>query len=391
MLARLYLVTRNMSTIRIFGLVVAASSIAAATVAAIDSGHAIAEPPRAAAPRQPGILRYAPDAPQLAALKTRVAEELPVPLAEPLNGRIAYNENFTARVSSPIAGRILTIKRQPGDAVKVGDALLALDSPELAQAAADLNKAQADESRKRLAFERAQKLHDGEVLPRKDLESAEADLAQARAEARRARLRLRNLVPGGAAHEIYALRSPISGVVSERKANPGMEVRPDLPDPLFVVTDPKRLWVVIDLPERNLGKVDPGHPVAVEVDAWPGERFAGTIEKVGETVDPATRRIQVRCSLPNPARKLKPEMYARVTLLADEHQRALRVPNGALVTQGLYIHLFVEKSSGVFEKRRVTLRLQDRDYSYIASGLTPGERVVTSGALLLNSELSAAN
>src|SRR5450759_3895611 len=318
-----------MSPLRITGLVLVAASIAGATAVAVNSVSLGAEPARAAAPREPGILRYPPDAPQLAALKIT--------------------------------------------------------------AVADLNKAQADETRKRLAFERAQKLHDGEVLPRKDLESAEADLAQARAEAQRARLRMRNLAPGGGARENYLLRAPIGGVVSERKANPGMEVRPDLPDPLYVITDPKRLWVMIDLPERNLSKVEPGHPVAVEVDAWPGERFAGTIEKIGETVDPATRRIQVRCSVPNPARKLKPEMYARVTLLADENQRALRVPNGALITEGLYRQVFVEKSPGVFEKRRVTLRLQDRDYSYVASGLRPGERVGAGGALLLNSELAAAN
>jgi cobalt-zinc-cadmium efflux system membrane fusion protein len=202
---------------------------------------------------------------------------------------------------------------------------------------------------------------------------------------------LHNLAPAGGSRENYVLRAPIGGVVSERKANPGMEVRPDLADPLYVITDPKRLWVMIDLPERNLSKVEAGHPVAVEVDAWAGERFAGTIEKVGETVDPATRRIQVRCNLPNPQRKLKPEMYARVTLLADENQRAVRVPNSAIVTEGIYSHVFVEKSAGVFEKRRLDLRLQDRSFSYVASGLNAGERIVTSGALLLNSELSASN
>ena len=379
-----------MKIVHIAGWVLAAGSVTAATLIAVNASRAGVEPATSAPPREPGILRYAADAPQLAALKIKVAEELPVPLAEPLNGRVTYNENLTARVSSPIAGRIVSLRLQAGDRVRAGEALLALDAPELAQAVADLDKARADETRKRLAFERAQKLHDGEVLPRKDLESAEADLAQARAEAQRARQRLHNLAPAGGARENFVLRSPISGVVSERRANPGLEVRPDLPDPLYVITDPTHLWVMIDLPERNLSKVGPGHPVAVEVDAWPGERFPGTIEKVGETVDAATRRIQVRCSLPNPARRLKPEMYARITLLADEQQRALRVPNGALVTEGLYSHLFVEKSAGVFEKRRVTLRLQDRDYSYVASGLNPDERVVASGALLLNSELADA-
>ena len=380
-----------MSPLRITGLVLVAGSVAIATMVAVNSISVKAEPVQATAPKEPGVLRYPPGAPQLAALKTSAAEELPVPLAEPLNGRIAYNENFTARVSSPIAGRIISIKLQPGDAVKAGETLLTLDSPDLAQAVADLHKAEADETRKRLAFERAQKLHDGQVLPRKDLESSEADLAQARAEAQRARLRLRNLAPAGGTRENFVLRSPISGVVSERKANPGLEVRPDLADPLYVITDPKRLWVMIDLPERNLSKVETGHPVAVEVDAWVGERFAGTIEKVGETVDPATRRIQVRCNVPNPQRKLKPEMYARVTLLADEHQRAVRVPNGAIVTEGIYSHVFVERAVGVFERRRLNLRLQDRNFSYVASGLNAGERVVTSGALLLNSELSVSN
>jgi len=383
-----------MKLLQITGLVLVAGAIAGAiagaTAVALNSVSVGAEP-APAAPREPGILRYPPGAPQLAALKTTAAEELPVPLAEPLNGRIAYNENFTARVSSPIAGRIVSIRLHAGDTVTAGDALVALDSPDLAQAVADLRKAEADETRKRLAFERAQKLHDGEVLPRKDLESAEADLAQVRAEAQRARQRLHNLAPAGGVRENYVLRSPISGVVSERRANPGMEVRPDLPDPLYVITDPKRLWAMIDLPERNLSKVEPGHPVAVEVDAWPGERFAGTIEKVGETVDPATRRIQVRCSVPNPEKKLKPEMYARVTLLADVNQRALRVPNSALITDGMYSHVFVEKSAGVFEKRRLSLRLQDRNFSYVASGLSAGERIVSSGALLLNSELSAGN
>ena len=346
----------------------------------------------AVAPREPGVLRYPAGAPQLSAIKVAdVPSELPVPLAEPLNGRIAYNENFTARVSSPIAGRVIALKAQPGDRVKAGDALLTLDSPDLAQAAADLDKAKADDTRKQLAYERAKKLYEGEVVPRKDFESAEADLAQSHAETQRARLRLRNLVPASSPGERFALRAPISGVVAERKANPGLEVRPDLPDPLYIITDPTHLWAIIDLPERNLAKVAEGHMVAVEVDAYPGQRFSAKITKVGVTVDPATRRVQVRCELSNPDNKLKPEMYARVTLLSDENQRAVRVPNSAIVTEGMYSYVFVEKAVGVFEKRRLSLRLQDRNYSYVDSGLKAGERIVVSGALLLNSELSATN
>jgi cobalt-zinc-cadmium efflux system membrane fusion protein len=336
------------------------------------------------------VLRYDAGAAQLFAIKVKRAEVFPVPLSEPLNGRVTFNENFTARVSSPIAGRVVELKAQAGDAVKAGDALAFLDSPDLAAAVADSRKAEADESRKKLALERAKPRYEGQVLPRKDLESAEADFAQARAETQRAMLRLRNLAPGGASGEKFALRTPVSGVVADRQINPGMEVRPDLPNPLFIITNPARLWVLIDLPERDLPKVAPGQAVSVEVDAWPDERFPARIEKVGEMVDPATRRVQVRCAVANPQHKLKPEMYARVTLLADETRKAVRVPNTALVTEGLYSYVFVERSPGVFERRRVALAVQDRDYSYVEAGVRDGERVVVIGSVLLNSELESA-
>jgi cobalt-zinc-cadmium efflux system membrane fusion protein len=350
----------------------------------------VAPPAPQIAPVERTDVRYEPGAGQLSAIKVQALEVFPVPLAEPLNGRVAFNEDVTARVSSPISGRVVSLAAQTGDAVKAGGTLAILDSPDLAAAVADLRKAQADEARKKPALERARSLYEAGVFARKDLEAAEADDRQARAETERAAMRLRNLAPGGGEDGRYEVRAPIAGTVADRQLNPGMEVRPDLPNPLFIVTNPARLWVVIDLPERDLSKVAPGQPVSVQVDAWPDECFPGRIEKIGEVVDPATRRVQVRCSLANPEHRLKPEMYARVTLLADENRTAVRLPNTALVTEGLYSYVFVEQNPGVFKRRRVQLAVQDRDYSYVASGVEPGERVVVAGAVLLNSELGAA-
>jgi cobalt-zinc-cadmium efflux system membrane fusion protein len=372
---------------------VVASTGVALLVAAIVVAQSTVRVVPASAPLPPAertVLRYEPGAGQLSAIKVQAVEVFPVPLAEPLNGRVAFNENVTARVSSPISGRVVSLAAQTGDAVKAGDTLAVLDSPDLAAAVADLHKAQADEARKKPALERARSLYEAGVFARKDVEAAEADERQARAETERAAMRLRNLAPGGGEGGRYEVRAPIAGTVADRQLNPGMEVRPDLPNPLFIVTNPARLWVVIDLPERELSKVAPGQPVSVQVDAWPDERFPAHIDKIGEVVDPATRRVQVRCSLANPEHKLKPEMYARVTLLSDENRTAVRLPNTALVTEGLYSYVFVEQSPGVFKRRRVQLAVQDRDYSYVASGVEPGERVVVAGSVLLNSELGSA-
>ena len=334
-------------------------------------------------------LKFEAGAPQLAALRIAPVEAAPLPVAEPLNGRIAYNEDLTGRVSSPVAGRIVALKAAAGDNVKAGQVLATIDAPDLAAAVADLRKAEADESRKKLAQERAQKLFDAEVIPRKDLELAQADRAGAVAETERARLRLRNLTPGGGDDRGLALRAPVSGVVAERKANPAMEVQPGMADPLFVVTDLKQLWLLIDLPERYLSKVSPGLSVQVRVDAYPGESFRASVARVGQVVDPATRRIQVRCDLPNPEGVLKPEMFARVSLLTRNERQVLRVPGSALVTEGLFSYVFVETVPGTFVRRKVELSIQDREFAYLTAGVNPAERVVVSGALLLQSELAS--
>lgn len=336
-------------------------------------------------------VRFDAGAAQLTSIRVEPVIEATVPLAEPLNARLAYNENATARIASPVAGRVTSLKIQPGDAVKTGDPLLVIDSPELAKAVADFQLSVSDETRKRLTFERTQKLVQAEVAPRKDLEAAKADFDAARAESQRAQRRLRNLSPKGADGSAYTLRSPIAGVVVERRVNQGSEVRPDLPEPLFTITDPLRLWVIVDLPERDLALVRVGHHALVQVDGYAGEKFNATIERIGEIVDPSTRRIQVRAALDNSARKLKPEMYARVILVADDAPQAVRVPNSALVTQGLYSYVFVEASPGLFKRRQISLTVQDREFAYVTGGLVRGERLVTAGALLLNSELATSS
>jgi cobalt-zinc-cadmium efflux system membrane fusion protein len=338
--------------------------------------------------REPGVVRFAAGAPQLSMLRIMPAEVFPLPVAEPVSGRITYDENVTARVSSSIAGRVVKIAAEIGDRVPRNAVLAQIDSPDLASAEADWRKAQADETRKKLAWDRSKDLYEHEVLARKDYESAQADYQQAVAETRRAVLRMKNLNASGVENGVFNLRTPIAGIVADRQINPGLEVRPDLQNPLFVITDIQRLWVIADVPERSIGNIKPGQDVSIETDAYPDERFEARVDRVGIALDPGTRRVQVRCTVANPKAKLKPEMFVRIHFLADGSKKAVRLPNTALFVEGIHTHAYVEKSPGVFEKRRVTVALRDSTESYIDSGIAAGERVVTEGALLLNSEAS---
>jgi cobalt-zinc-cadmium efflux system membrane fusion protein len=334
------------------------------------------------------VLRFEPGAPQLSYLKIQVAEVAPEPLIEPLTGRIAYDDNRTARVSSPIDGRVSRIEVQLGQKVTRGTVLAWLDAPDYAQAVADLRRDEIEVKQRQLVFERAKLLFDGEVMPRKEFEAAEADLREAEVELARARKRVEALGQDGlSARGEFALRAPLAGVVTERAINPGTQAGPDTGKPLFVISDPDRLWVAVDLPEHNLGVLAAGQRVSVEADAYPGKMFEATVVNVGDVLDAATRRVQVRCALDNPGRLLKPEMYARVTPLAASGAQLVRLPNAALVTVGVESYAFVEREPGVLERRKVVTALQGRDFSFLRDGIAPGERVVVSGALLLNAEL----
>jgi len=350
--------------------------------------HAAAASP-AAPNKTSDTLHFEANAPQLSFIEIKTVEAFPEPLVEPLNARIAYDDNHTARVFSPVAGRVVKILAETGKRVEKGEGVLVLDAPDYAQAVADSSKAEADLLRKKEIFERAKQLYEARGLARKDMESADADRQQAEAEAIRAKARLANLngSPGRHAGQ-YVLTAPHAGTISERQVSAGSEVRPDAPNPLFVITDTSQVWVLVDLPEQDIGKVKAGQSVLVQVDAYPNESFLGKITVIGGSLDPVTRRIQVRCQLNNPQARLKPEMFARVSPIADEHSRLPRLPNTAIVTQGLYSYVFVEQGAGVLQRRKVQMGLQGHEYSFVKAGLKAGERAVTNGTLLLNAELA---
>lgn len=351
---------------------------------------AIAKP--AAEVASAAMVKFPDSAPQLAQIRTTVAAVSEVPLVEPLAARIGYDENVTVRINSPVAGKLVEMLVKPGDSVRAGQALARIDSPDLGNAAADVEKAHADRGRKLAAFNRSKTLFDAEVLAKRDLEAAEADLQQADAELKRASLRMANLNAsrGRITGQRFELAAPIAGTVVDRQANIGMEVRPDLPNPLFIVSDLKKLWALIDVPEQSLNAVSVGSGVTLEVSAYPGRPFEAHIDFVSPVLDPNTRRIQARAALQNSDGLLHPEMYAKALVSGKNGRKALRVPISALVSDGAKSYVFVERANGNYEKRAVGLAAQNRDFAYANRGIEVGDRIVSTGALLLNSELASS-
>ncbi|HEX7914154.1 efflux RND transporter periplasmic adaptor subunit [Rudaea sp.] len=334
-------------------------------------------------------LHFAAGAEQLSYLDIAPVEELAAPTMQSLPGKLAFDEDVTVRVFSPVTGRVTELVAKPGNATKAKDVLAWLSSPDFAQARADARKAQADLALKQKALSRAKELTDLGVLARKDLEGAQADLGQAQAELDRAQSVLKNLDPTGNDAR-YALRAPIAGVVVDRTINPGQEVRPDAQAPLFILTDPAKLWVNFELSEQDMTKVHNAQAIRIDVDAITDKHFAGHVIYVGGALDPATRRIAVRAEVEQPDPRLKPEMFARISPLEDDAHKEIAVPNSALISIGLHHYVFIEETPGTLKRREVQLSVIGERVAYVKAGLKAGERVVTRGAVLLNAELGQA-
>lgn len=313
----------------------------------------------------------------------RVARERAVAM---LPAQVALDEDHTVRVFSPVTGRIRTLLAEPGVRVASGDALARITSSDMAQAVSDQAKSAAALTQTSAALTRAEALYEHKVIALKDLEQARSDAAQARAEDARARQRTAQLGGSDVIDGDFVLRSPIGGMVIDRSANAGAEVRPDAAVPLFTISSLDTLWLLASAPQRDLGNVHVGAHLTFATDAAPGRTFDARVTYVGDQLDPVTRTTTVRASIVNADRRLRAMVVGVARLMAADQSARVVVPTRALVTSGTEVVVFVEKSRGRFERRVVLVDDDDGTTATIREGLRAGERVVTRGSVLLSAE-----
>ncbi len=265
------------------------------------------EPEKAAGPPEPKVegekVIFASGAPQLSSLTVQTAEPRTLALTH-LTGRLYWNDETTVRVFTPVAGRVTQVRADLGDPISVGTPLAEIDSPDFGMALANARTAIGNLAAADKAFTRAKQLLEHGAAAQKDVEAAEAAYVAALAERDRAEAVLANY--GGSdksTNSLYTLRSYVAGVLVEKNINPGQELRADLmlanaPNlfaPLFVISDPTKLWLQVDVAEADLPSLQSGQQLRIySTNAYPGKVFEGIVEKIGGTMDPTTRTVKVR-------------------------------------------------------------------------------------------------
>ncbi|MGJ7494095.1 efflux RND transporter periplasmic adaptor subunit [Variovorax sp. RT4R15] len=314
------------------------------------------------------------------------AQAIEVPLSLP--AVVEADPARLVKVSPPVTGRVVSLDKGLGDAVRAGEVLFRIDSADLAQARSDAQKAKSALALASQALERQRALGLSGIAAGREIEQARNDFEQAQSELARAGARLTQLgatqteEKAGGSGRLLAVRSPVAGRVIDLGAAQGAYWN-DATAPLLTVADLSKVFVTASAGEGDLKALFTGQQVRVALDAMPGEALAGTVRYIGEVLDPDTRRVKVRMVFDNRDGRLKPGMFAKATFLSKAHQ-GLLVPLDAVVQGGLNSRVFVEASPWHFEPRVVQLGPRVGDRVEVVSGLKAGERVVVRDGVLLD-------
>jgi membrane fusion protein, heavy metal efflux system len=324
----------------------------------------------------------------LAKLKWHEISERRLPRTLAVTGKVQFNEDNTARVLAPVAGHVMDLRVRVGDEVKANDLLFSLKSREVTTLMTELltNRRELEMAEKTLVM--TKDLYEHEAASRISLQQAENEVAKEKTQVAQAieALRMFGLQPpaAGAPADLNALievRSPLAGVVVERKLTAGQFVQPELGD-LLSIANLSSVWVLAEVFERDIRFVQPGMRGELTTTAYPDQKFQARVVRLNETVDAETRTVKVRFEVPNPGLRLKPEMFASVSLFLADSEQAIAIPATAAFSEDGRNFVYVRQNDRLL-KRQIEIASESSKEIRVKSGVRAGERVVGDNVLLV--------
>ena len=327
------------------------------------------------------------DPKMLAAIRIEAVVEREIADVFAVAGKVQFDEERVARIVVPLGGQVIDLRVKVGDAVRRGDTLCAINSREAAASVGEYIEARKDVELAEKTAAMTEDLFAHEAASRIAMQQAQSDLAKARSRAARTEesLRVLGLNPRDDLAEFNGrlpITAPLTGIVIDRRVTAGQFVQSD-GTPIMTIADLSTVWVVGDVFERDLQRVSPGQTASITTAAYPGETFHGRVNYISDSIDAATRTAKVRVSVANPGGRLKPEMFASVSLDLEAHNRVMLVPADAVFTEDGRAFVYTEVGSGTFARRAVDVAQSEGPLRRVLAGLRPGDRVVVDGALLL--------
>jgi len=321
---------------------------------------------------------------RLLGIEVARVERTVLPLVTRASGRIEAQFPRTREVSTPFSGRVEKVLVEINQAVRPGQELALISSPELPGLRAELAKAEAAVATAEKTHARQQRLKEIGAGSERELQQARMELEAARIERERAAQRIREsgLDPEAVrqGNPRIVISAPESGVVIARRANPGELVQSQAA--LFRLVNLDVVDAVLEVFESDLGAVQVGRQAEVRVPAYPGRVFRGRVTSIGATLSDQNRTAQVRVALSNPGHLLKPQMLCEGEVWREAKREVLAVPASAIVDDDGVPVVYV-RQEGKYLRHPVRLGARTQAMVEVVSGVDAGEQVVTQGGYQL--------
>lgn len=356
----------------------------AALLAAAACGSG--EPPTPSAPPDDGLVRLTAEQVSVAGVRAKPVALEPVASQLDVPATVSSPDTALAAVGSLVEGQVASVAVLPGDEVREGAPLVLVHSHELTDAMRDLGAAEARLAFAEAALGRSSELLDAGAVSREEVERRRAERDALAAEVARSRQWVDHLGPDAEGHVV--VRAPRAGVVFDVRARPGAGVAPG--DVLVTLGRTDVLWVTGWVPEQEHLDLTAGDEVAVHFRILPDHEVHARIVRVGGSVDPVRRAVQVRAELTRVPKGVRPGAFATLVLpSSDREPRAIvpseavqRVPGGEVV--------FIEVEPGVYRPMAVTSHTLP-DGRVAVDGLSAGQRIVVAGAYAVRSAMESTS
>jgi membrane fusion protein, heavy metal efflux system len=304
-----------------------------------------------------------------------------------LNAKIAFDQEQVVKIYPLSGGFAESVEVELGDKVKKGQILARIASSDIVNLEKDLSQSEANLSIAEKNLSAAKDMYSSGISSQKEYVTVEKEYNKANSEV----IRIHSLMKlyGASDNGHYFIKSPIDGYIVERKINPSIQIRSDNSDNIFTISDLKNVWVLANVYESDINKVEEGFPVQVSTISYPDLLFPGKIDRVYNVLDPATRAMKVRIKLDNKDYKLKPEMYANVHVAYKGNNKMLSIPASASVFDNSknYVMVYRDKCNIFTEEINISKTVAGR--SYVSQGnIKEGDRIITKYQLLIYDALN---
>ncbi|NNU34269.1 efflux RND transporter periplasmic adaptor subunit [Mucilaginibacter sp. S1162] len=306
-----------------------------------------------------------------------------------LSGEVSSDDNNVVKVFPFSSGQVTSVKVSLGDRVEKGQTLAIMRSADVAGNYTDLSSTQADVAIAKRQLDQAESLYKNGISSERDFTEAKENYNKAVAANRKVKQQL-SINGGGNTSDngTLVIKAPQSGYIIEKNITSGSFIRQDNSGSMFTISNMKDVWIWANVFESDISKVKTGYTAKVTTLAYPGKVFMGKVNEISSVLDPDNKVMKIKIALPNPGMLLKPEMFTNVTITNNENAQAVSVPAKAVVFDSSKNYVVVYNGKCDLKVREVSVIKTVDDISYIASGLKPGDKVISKNQLLLYNSLT---